>query len=116
MSVWVYSGRLFQKMSSLKKYAANALAITLLACFTQLVAWADGVSRTVSVGMGPQHVAVSPDGSTVYVADSGESKLSAFDTTNFTVSSVTLAAAPAGLAVTPDGSELWIALSGASEV
>jgi YVTN family beta-propeller protein len=56
-------------------------------------------------------VAVTPDGSKVYVANFLDTTVSVIDTATNTVvgSPITVGAAPVGVAVTPDGSKVYVA-------
>ncbi len=66
------------------------------------------VIDTVKVGTNPSGVAVSPDGSKVYVANYGNSNISVIDTSNNTVTAtVPVGVYPAGVAVNPTGNGLW---------
>ena len=66
---------------------------------------------------GPVGVAVSPDGSRVYVADYGGVSVSVIDASNNTVvATVTDLSQPAGVAVSPDGSRVYVANYGGGSV
>jgi YVTN family beta-propeller protein len=55
---------------------------------------------------------VTPDGGTVYVANSNDSTVSVIATASNTVTAtIPVGAGPAGLAVTPDGSTVYVANS-----
>ena len=62
------------------------------------------------MGEEPWQAAVSPDGSTVYVANPDSDSVSFVDAATGQVSqTVTVPGNPDTLAVTPDGSQLWVA-------
>jgi YVTN family beta-propeller protein len=62
------------------------------------------VSATIAVGSHPVGVAVTPDGSKVYVANRGSRTVSAIATApNTVVATIDVGLAPFGIAVTPDG-------------
>ncbi|MDY9927291.1 PKD domain-containing protein, partial [Methanosarcina sp.] len=66
--------------------------------------------KTVDVGSAPRGVAVSPDGSKVYVANSGNSAISVINTATDTVTkTVDVGSAPYGVSVTPDGAKAYVA-------
>ena len=73
------------------------------------------VVATVAVGDYPQWVAVSADGSRVYVA-SGDGSVSVINTTTNTSALVGSVDSPAGVAVSPDGSRLYVANSSSDSV
>src|SRR5207302_10648099 len=82
--------------------SANALSIVDTSTNT--------VVATVPVGTVPIGVAVTPDGSGVYVANSGDGTVSVIDTsTNTVVATVPVGVVPIGVAVTPDGSGVYVA-------
>ncbi|MFI6585638.1 beta-propeller fold lactonase family protein [Embleya sp. NPDC050493] len=63
----------------------------------------------ITVGSGPQGIAVTPDGSRLYVANGGSGSVSVIDTaTNTVTSTVTGFNAPYDVAVTPDGTEVYV--------
>jgi YVTN family beta-propeller protein len=78
----------------------------------------DTVVATVSVGIQPYGVAVSPDGAKVYVTNLGdypsyEGTVSVIDTaTNTAIATVPVGIHPFGVAVSPDGSKVYVANSG----
>ena len=58
----------------------------------------------------PEGVAVSPDGSRVYVANAGSSTVSVIDTaTNTVTATIAVGLWRYGVAVTPDGSKVYVA-------
>ena len=72
---------------------------------------------SITVGTQPIDVAVSPDGSSVWVANRGDnlgrciggctvSRIST--TTNAVTATITVGTAPRGVAVSPDGSSVWV--------
>jgi YVTN family beta-propeller protein len=62
-------------------------------------------------------VAVTPDGSKVYVANAASNNVSVIDTASNTVIATTpVGAAPVGVAVTPDGSKVYVANSNSNSV
>ena len=63
----------------------------------------------MGVGSYPQAVAVSPDGSRVYVANYGGDSVSVINTaTNAVVATVSVGRRPSGVAVSPDGSRVYV--------
>jgi len=75
------------------------------------------VLATVTVGSFPVGVAVSPDGSRVYVANQEGGSVSVINTSNNTVvATVTGLLGPVGVAVSPDGSRVYVTNNGAGSV
>ena len=64
---------------------------------------------SIAVGANPVRVAVSPDGSSVWVANIGGNSVSQIDTaTSTVVGSTTVGVSPVGVAVSPDGKSVWV--------
>jgi len=78
------------------------------------------VTSTIPIAGGPAvfGVAVSPDGSKVYVTNDDASTVSVIDTATNTVTTIPLGsgAGPDGVAVTPDGSKVYVANEGLNTV
>jgi YVTN family beta-propeller protein len=80
-----------------------------------IVSVIDTVSNTVigpkiQVGSVPIGVAVTPDGSSVYVSNEGGATVSVIDTTtNTVIATITVGDSPFGVAVTPDGTRVYVA-------
>ena len=73
------------------------------------------VTATIPVGRGPFAVAVSPDGSKVYVTNEDSNSVSVVDTATNTVTAtipITVGIVPDGVAVSPDGSKVYVTNSG----
>jgi len=67
------------------------------------------VSATIPVGQMPWGLALSPSGSTLYVANINSNEVSVISTSSKKVTStLPVSGGPDVLAVTPDGSELWV--------
>jgi YVTN family beta-propeller protein len=68
------------------------------------------VGSPITVGLTPRGVAVTPDGSKVYVAYGDSNTVSVIDTATNTVvgSPITVGGSPFGVAVTPDGSKVYV--------
>ena len=65
------------------------------------------ILSTIPVPAGPDSLTITPDGQTVYVASTGDTKISVIDTTTDKVTgTIEVGAGPYGLAVTPDGKHL----------
>jgi YVTN family beta-propeller protein len=69
---------------------------------------ANTVTATIPVGRAPGGVAVTPDGTKVYVANAFSNSVSVIDTATNTVTTTIPAETPAGVAVTPDGSKVYV--------
>jgi YVTN family beta-propeller protein len=69
------------------------------------------IGSPIPVGSLPAGVAVTPDGSTVYVANTNDTNVSVIDTATNTVigSPIRVGFDPEGVAVTPDGSKVYVA-------
>jgi YVTN family beta-propeller protein len=80
----------------------------------------DTVSDTVTVGANPIGVVVSPDGTRVYVADSGGdgtvSVITTSPTTNTVTATVPVGANAYGIAVSPDGARVYVTNNGLTTV
>jgi YVTN family beta-propeller protein len=73
------------------------------------------VVATVTVGTLPSSLVVSPDSSTVYVANEASHSISGIDTATETVgSTISVSGEPFCLAVTPDGNDLYCTENGAN--
>ncbi|MEQ1593566.1 MAG: beta-propeller fold lactonase family protein [Casimicrobium sp.] len=84
---------------------------------TVVDAFARTVLTTVAVGPNPYGVAVSPDGSRVFVANSGAGTVSVVDAASNTVTStIAVGANPVGVAASPDGQRVYVANSGTGSV
>ena len=68
------------------------------------------VTATVPVGMGPEGVGVSLDGTRVYIANRLSADVSVINTaSNTVVATVAVGTSPLGVAVTPDGTRVYVA-------
>jgi YVTN family beta-propeller protein len=95
-------------------YVANYNAGTV-----SVINTATNAVGSIPVGSGPTGVAVTPDGSKVYVANYGGgsgSIVSVINTATNTVGSITVGSGPFGVAVTPDGSKVYVANIGSNTV
>jgi len=71
------------------------------------------VGSPIPVGADPAGVAVTPDGSLLYVANQDDGTVSVVSTVSDSVTAtVPVGQTPFGLAVAPDGSQLWVANAG----
>jgi YVTN family beta-propeller protein len=73
------------------------------------------VTATIPVGRGPVGVAVTRNGSKVYVTNANEPDIgtvSVIDTATNTVTATIFVGSPAGVAVTPDGSKVYVTNDG----
>jgi YVTN family beta-propeller protein len=67
------------------------------------------IITTVNVGLLPGGVAITPDGTKVYVANLLSNNVSIIDTgTNTVISTVNVGLLPGGVAVTPDGRKVYV--------
>jgi YVTN family beta-propeller protein len=71
------------------------------------------VTATIPVGSGPSGVAVTPDGTKVYVANNGfgfGTNVSVIDAaTNTVIATIPVGSSPSNVAVTPDGRRVYVA-------
>ena len=79
------------------------------------------VINTISISPNPKSVAVSPDGTTVYVGcanpTGGNGTVSVIDSVlNAVIANITVGSNPSGVAITPDGTALYVANSNSSSV
>ena len=76
------------------------------------------VITTVNVGRLPFGLAVTPDGSKVYVANNGAGTVSVISTATDTVlgPAITVGSSPVGVGVTLDGSKVYVANEGSNSV
>ena len=71
----------------------------------------------MKVRIWPYGIAVSPDGTKVYVTNLGNNKVSVIDTaTNTVITNVPVGSIPIGVAVTPDGSKVYVANQNSNNV
>ena len=72
---------------------------------------------SITVGSYPYSVAVSPDGSSVWVTNVNSGTVSRINTTtNAVTASITVGTNPYGVAVSPDGSSVWVTNYGSGTV
>ena len=75
------------------------------------------VVATLPVAAGPDGIAITPDGATVFVSGSNATSVSVIDAaTDRVVGTVDVGKGPQGLALTPDGSLLLVAVNGADRI
>jgi YVTN family beta-propeller protein len=71
------------------------------------------VTATISVGIGPDGVAITPDGSQAYVVNNYDSTVSVIDTaTNQVTATISVGIVPYGVAITPDGTQAYVTNAG----
>ncbi len=67
------------------------------------------VTGTITVGAGPIAIAVSPDGTRVYVANNADNSLSVIDSaTDDVLDTIAVGGSPSAVAVSPDGSRVYV--------
>jgi YVTN family beta-propeller protein len=66
------------------------------------------LGTSFAVGEGPAGIAVTPDGSSVYVANSGERSVSAINTVSSEVKSIAIEGSPQMVAMAPDGKFAYV--------
>jgi YVTN family beta-propeller protein/VCBS repeat-containing protein len=77
----------------------------------------DTVTATIAVGRLPQGVAVSPNGSFVYVTNEDSGTVSVINTaSNAVTATIPVGSAPFGVALSPDGSLAYVTNAGAGTV
>jgi YVTN family beta-propeller protein/autotransporter-associated beta strand protein len=76
------------------------------------------VTSTIPLGSGafPFGVAVSPDGSTVYVAEGGKNNVAVINTTTNAVATIAVGDRPTSVAVSPDGKTIYVTNANSSTV
>lgn len=80
------------------------------------------LTGTINVGDEPRGLVVSPDGSVLYVANSGSDSVSVIDTNpasgtyNTVLATIPVGDYPIGLALSPDGSRLYVGNAGSDNV
>ena len=94
-------------------YVANARSGTV----SQVSTTDDTVNPLPYVGVGPQALAISPDGRWLYSANTGANTVSTLSLQDGTLAAtVPVGAQPAGLAVSPQGTRLYVANSGSHSI
>ena len=80
------------------------------------------LTRTINVGDEPRGLVVSPDGTLLYVANSGSDNVSVIDTNpasgtyNTVIATIPVGDYPIGLALSPEGSRLYVGNAGSDNV
>ena len=93
------------------------VGVTAIAQATPAWAAQYDVTATITVGSKPRGVAVSPDGTTAYVANSFSNTVSVINTTTNTVTTtITVGTRPRGVAVSPDGTTAYVTNNTANTV
>ena len=99
-----------------KVYVANERTGTL-SVITATDAVTYKLTATIGIGREPRGVAVSPDGSKLYVTNTGSDDVSVIATaTNTVTATILVGHSPKGVAVTPDGSKLYVVNEGSGSV
>src|SRR5436189_20063 len=75
------------------------------------------VTATIAVGTTPEELAVTPNGTEVYVANEGSNNVSVIDTsTNAVTATVDVGTTPVDVAITPDGADVYVSNSASNTV
>ena len=74
------------------------------------------IVATISVGLGPSEIAITPDGTRAYVLDQQDSIISVIDTATYTVVTTIPVRGTAGTAITPDGTQAYVTTPGVGNV
>lgn len=75
------------------------------------------LTRTINVGDEPRGLVVSPDGTLLYVANSGSDNVSVINAlSGATLTTIPVGDYPIGLALSPDGSRLYVGNAGSDNV
>jgi YVTN family beta-propeller protein len=75
------------------------------------------LAQTIAVGASPNAIAISPDGKTAYVANSGSATVPVIDAaTNTVTKTITAGTTPRAIAISPDGKTAYVANEGSNDV
>jgi YVTN family beta-propeller protein len=106
-----------------KVYVANSGSGTVSVINTSSDALVDTNPATwwavdsITVGSSPTGLAVSPDGTRLYVANKGSGTVSVVNTANYTVAkTITVGSQPSGVAVSSDNKSVYVANTGTNNV
>jgi len=89
------------------------LAVVTLQGFASATTPSTTAVTSIPVGGHPYGVAVSPDGSSVWVTNNGGTTVSRINTaTNLVTDTITVGSDPYNVAVSPDGSSVWVTNNG----
>ena len=99
--------------SSLAVLFVSTLGIVLFPALSQASTASQTAVTSIPVGAVPISVAVSPDGSSVWVVNVGGDSVSRINTaTNQVVATILVGLSPQFVAVSPDGKSVWVANGG----
>ena len=115
--MYIYRGEITE--DSMKKILALVgaiLATTFMLC-TPLTAQADVVTGSITVMAGPDSMALSANGSRLFVANYNANTVSVVDTTSSAlITSIPVGTNPWGLVMSPDGSKLYVSNYGGHSI
>ena len=99
----------------------RCVAVLVFACAVAGTPWittqADTVVSTITVGSGPEGVAINPAGTFAYVTNKGSNTVSKINLANDTVvSTITVGSGPSDVAINPAGTFAYVANAGANSV
>jgi YVTN family beta-propeller protein len=67
------------------------------------------IGSPISVGLGPQRIAISPDGSRAYVTNQADNTVSVIDTdAGVVVDTIAVGGAPFAITISPDGTRAYV--------
>ena len=101
------------RRSVLAMFAAIATAFAILSVMTlpgpaSAITPSQTAVTSITVETGPSSVAVSPDGSSVWVTNFNSATVSRINTATNAVTSITVDTGPSSVAVSPDGLSVWV--------
>ncbi len=98
-------------IDSLYTYQGNGLAFVAnynAGTVSVIDTISDKVTDTLTVGANPRALAITPDGSKVYVANNGSNSVSVINTADNSVESIAVDNFPYAIAITPDGTKAYV--------
>jgi len=99
--------------------AGSPLAYTLLTTgFVTLIDTVTNAEIGTSIGVGnaPDAIAVTPDGTQVYVVNNGSNNVTAINTATLATKTISVGTSPDAIAITPDGTKAYVVNHGSGTV
>ena len=107
-----FAGIRFFRNALVLATAFATLSVMTLSGLASAVTPSTTAVTTITVGDNPYGVVVSPDGSSVWVANLGSDTVSRINTTTNAVTPINVGTNPYGVDVSPDGSSVWVTNQG----